>query len=1325
MSIPHSRFGSVAVLVVAAINIMSPAPCVRAADGPSVSIEAAISKSLPLLAKSAATYIEKRDCFTCHHQALPAMTWKLARERGFKVDADRACDQSEFTHEYFTGRAKQLRMGKGVPGGAFSAGYALVSLSADRWQPDQTTADLVQYLFKKQMPDGRWRIQTHRPPLEDSDFTATALSIRGLQLYANDKQQADATKRIERATVWLEKSVPKSNEDHTLRLFGLHWGGAKHQVIQEVAKSLIGEQHDDGGWAQLPQMASDAYSTGQALVALHQAAELPVDNPVYQKGVAYLRKQQLADGSWLVKTRSKPIQKYFESGFPHEKSQFISISGTSWATMALLLTQPVVADKSVASNKSNPTSQKKPSAPIPHWIWHSKKTIANQLVYFRKVFSVDRAIKSAMLVASCDNHVSLFVNGQHLLQHDHWEFPVREDIVAKLTPGKNVIAARCRNDADAAGFLLRLVIEYKDGSKHEIVTDQSWLTQIEPKGNWRPVAYDTSRWKKPHSFGLLGVEPWKNISVDTTIKPSATAADQITVPAGFKVERLYSVPKSVHGSWVSLTSVDKGRLIVSDQYGSLYRVSPGRDSATTRIEKLPLAIGHAHGLLFAFDSLYVVVNGESADDSGLYRLRDTNGDDQFDDVTLLKKLHGYGEHGPHGIGLGSDGSIYVIAGNHTELPEGSAANSPHRNWGEDLLLPRNPDGRGHGTGRMAPGGWIARTDKDGKRWELFCAGFRNPYDLAFNQDGELFTFDADMEWDTGTPWYRPTRINHAVSAAEFGWRYGTGKWPDYFPDSVGSVVDVGLGSPTGIVFGTGARFPAKYQRALFVNDWTYGRIHAVHMKPHGASYTATFETFAQGRPLPVTDIVVHTDGAIYFTTGGRRTQSGLYRITYTGNEPTERVGPLPDPIARRARSTRHRLESFHVPLKENALEYAWPNLNSSDRSLRYAARIAVERQPLSAWQSRAFDETRTNATIQTMLALTRVGQPDVQAALINKLNGLPFAQLTEQQLLDVLRTYALAFIRLGGKTPVLVKSVIAHVDPLFPAGSDLVNRELCRLLVYLESPRVIDRSLGLLKSAQTQQDQMFYVFTLRNLRDGWTSGQRRAYFSWLNLAEANYAGGASFRRFVDQIRQDAVMKLTDAERAQFKDVIAGRGNVEVVKLETTRQFVHNWQLSELRPLLNQVERNRSFKKGKSAYQAAQCNKCHRFAGQGGDTGPDITGVGNRFKPDYLLEALIEPSKVVSDQYRNSIIVTLAGKVITGRIIKEDTDRLHVRTDPFARQLTVIAKPDIEERHFSTVSEMPKGLINVLTKEEILDLIAYMRSAGKSDDPAFVGKPKTP
>ena len=481
---------------------------------------------------------------------------------------------------------------------------------------------------------------------------------------------------------------------------------------------------------------------------------------------------------------------------------------------------------------------------------------------------------------------------------------------------------------------------------------------------------------------------------------SSTDVSRIRVPEGFQVEKLYSVPAKEQGSWVALTLDDKQRFIVSDQYGGLYRFPAPANGETVNpdsVKRIDLDIGGAQGLLYAFDSLYCVLNTGQHGGRGLYRLTDSDGDDQFDKKQLLRKFEEKGgEHGPHAVLLSPDGkSLHIVCGNQTSVTDLNHSRVPQV-WDEDVLLER-PYGRGFMKGVPAPGGWIAKTDPDGKQWELIASGFRNEYDAAFNHHGELFTFDADMEWDMNTPWYRPTRINHVVSGAEFGWRNGGGKWPDYYTDSVGSAVDIGPGSPTGVAFGYGTKFPQKYHDAFYVCDWSYGKLYAVHLEPQGGSYSGTFELFASAQPLPLTDLIVNSnDGAMYFTTGGRRVESGFYRITYVGDQP---AGKLMPPELPAQAKLRRQLESRHRPLK-NAVKFAWKRLGHADRAVRYAARVAIEHQDTSLWKPMFESATEADTIIQAGIALARVGQTDDVALVVKQLSSLDWKTLHSRQRMD-------------------------------------------------------------------------------------------------------------------------------------------------------------------------------------------------------------------------------------------------------------------------------------------------------------------------------------
>ncbi|MBU6401768.1 MAG: DUF1080 domain-containing protein, partial [Verrucomicrobia bacterium] len=708
---------------------------------------------------------------------------------------------------------------------------------------------------------------------------------------------------------------------------------------------------------------------------------------------------------------------------------------------------------------------------------------------------------------------------------------------------------------------------------------------------------------------------------------TATPVDQIKVVAkDFKIELLYSPPET-QGSWVSMCVDTQGRLIMCDQYnGGLYRVTPpplGGAPQATRVEKIDVPLSGAQGLLWAFDSLYALVTKNGKYDSGLYRVRASHGDDHLDSVELLRPLKGGGDHGWHSLLLGPEGkSIYVVAGDATILTQLAASRVPLV-WGEDQLLPRLPDARGFMTDVWAPGGCFYKVSPDGKRWELISVGYRNTYDAAFNRAGDLFTFDSDMEWDMNTPWYRPTRVCLVTSGSEFGWRNGSGKWPPYYPDSLPAIYEVGPGSPTGMTFGYGAKFPDRYQDALFLGDWSYGRIYALHLTPSGSAYTGDLELFLKGTPLATTAMLVNPkDGALYFITGGWRIQTGLYRITYGGPEST---APAPaDPRGVEARALRHKLESFHGHADPRAVRTVWPYLGHPDRFIRFAARVALEWQPPATWRKRALRETNPERAITALLALARVSardplhrrptdpapDPTVQSEILTALERLHWSVLTDAQRLELLRVYALAFTRFGQPPEATRQELNARFDPLFPAGTRQLNAQLCQMLVYLQSPDVARKALALVAKAPTQEEQIEYIKLLRILRAGWSPPLRQEYFAWF-LKAAGYRGGASFAGFIRLIKKDALATLTDEERVALRPILDAKPAVQS-PLDAMRQalaghtFVKHWTVDDLAPLADRELHNRNFERGRKLFGAVGCFACHRFANEGGALGPDLT-----------------------------------------------------------------------------------------------------------------------
>ncbi|MBI3875024.1 MAG: PQQ-dependent sugar dehydrogenase, partial [Verrucomicrobia bacterium] len=635
----------------------------------------------------------------------------------------------------------------------------------------------------------------------------------------------------------------------------------------------------------------------------------------------------------------------------------------------------------------------------PDWVRPAALPKPGEPVFFHKEFSVPAVEQRVEFAGACDGSAQVFINGTPAAELKGILRAVNAEVTGLLRRGRNVLEVRAVNATNTPVLLVKLSCAGDAKGRNTIVTDGSWMCSSTAATNAVTGEFVAVDWARVQVLGRAGVPPWgdpfdptKSFDAYNSWRGSlgtkqATPVENISSPRGYKVELVRSAQDG-EGSWISLAFDPQGRLTVAREKAGLLRMTITPGGGVAKVEVINENLLECRGLLYAHDALYVNANNSKA----LYRLRSTRGDDTFDEVKLLKSTEGGVGHGRNGLTLGPDGRIYFVHGNNVRLPADLAPTSPYKNFAEDRLLPCPWDSRLFDSDAKAPCGHIMRADAEGTRWEIVAGGFRNPYDIAFNAEGELFTFDADMEWDVGAPWYRPTRVHHVVSGGEYGWRHGTSMWPTEWPDDLPPLVNVGLSSPTGVKFGTASQFPPKYRRAFFISDWAYGRILAVHLKPKGASYSAAFETFLTGRPLNVTDLEFGPDGAMWFTTGGRGTQAGLYRVSYTGPEIREqakiKAELKADEDAAKARALRQKLESFHGRRDSAAVDFAWLHLDSDDAWIRHAARVAIEHQDVALWQQHALNETRTQAALTALTALARCGGKEAQPALLASLDRL-------------------------------------------------------------------------------------------------------------------------------------------------------------------------------------------------------------------------------------------------------------------------------------------------------------------------------------------------
>ncbi len=964
----------------------------------------------------------------------------------------------------------------------------------------------------------------------------------------------------------------------------------------------------------------------------------------------------------------------------------------------------------------------KPEA-IPHWIGAEHR---GEVKFFRE-FPVDASIQQATLKLANDFcQAAVSINGIALLDVAPFCQTQTIDVTNSLQRGANAISVQCSEMSDLSAIALSLDIRLVDGTTQRLVSDGYWeaapvLLVGEKRAGLieKPVLSDRGA-VAPELWGIgrrdISLSAYENYEQWQQSKGEVADKNRpkFWIAPGFEITEL-RVAQPDEGSWIAMAFDSQGRMTVSREDVGLLRMTIAEDKkSVAKVEHIDVKLEECRGLAYDGDVLYANANNSKA----MFRLKiDEAG--QAQELRKIREFPGGVGHGRNDLALSRSAehetlSIYSIHGDSVAVPneEIKDLTSPLR---ESKLLPPRPEGT---LVRYTPG--------EPDKWQLIHAGLRNPYGIAVDRFAEPFTFDADNEHDMGTPWYRPTRILHLIEGGDSGYREVTGQLPPRFadqPDHAPPLLDIGRSSPTSVMFGDNLKFPAPYRRALFALDWTYGRVLAVHLFPRGMSYRASAETFLHGRPLNVTDIAAGPDGAMYLVTGGRKTQSALYRVEAS---PFPVQYHDPDRTHEVACEIDRRVQRGEV----NADFSKWPPASKwIDPTTRHGMRIASERRtpieslvvPLTGPPSFNGDDllsvARTRKTSNTPSLLSRLSVTPLNSLnLTSQLIWVRIANLC----LETSRDEVLA------QREKLIPEVIAAWKALdarpFSVAPEGTSIELRRRLGYLLGELGAEELPGLagpvLLGSGVQEDQIAGLLALRNQKTGWTTELRRQQFETINSI-SRMIGGAGLPPLEKWLREESIKTLNEAEKTALADVLEPKPP-EPEPTPPSRSLVQKWALADLASVHSGDAPRGDAERGRLLFREALCSRCHRVGLRGAAVGPDLTHVSRRFSRKDILESVLTPSISVAENYRQETITTHAGQVHTGRIIPEGdyrSEKVRLNTDPLdATKIVEIDKKEIAEHATAATSPMPNGLLNTFTPEQISDLLAFLESGGSGKSP---------
>lgn len=992
----------------------------------------------------------------------------------------------------------------------------------------------------------------------------------------------------------------------------------------------------------------------------------------------------------------------------------------------------------------------------PHWIWGSSE--GRHVRVFTKSIELGDAVLSTGLKLAADGcRAEVAINGAAALTLEHYSPTTEVDVTRWMLRGKNEFRVTATpSDVGPTAVAFSFTIVKKENDRTSLVSDPSWSldeakiapgTEAKTSSSGEPKLTAVSRGLvRPELWGIgrrpAITSPFENYEQWKETQSSSARKDRrpkFTIAPGFEISLVRkALPEE--GSWISMAFDPQGRLTVSREDKGLLQMTLADDRKSVKsVVPVNLEVNEVRGMLYADGLLYL-----NANNSLTMFTAKPHDDGTFSDLTVVRKFPGKTGHGRNDLTLGSDGSIYSMHGDSVEQPKENIVDrtSPLRE-SRKLVAAGKPERReGH----------LVRLSPDRKKWELICTGLRNPYGVAVNERGEVFTYDADNEFDMGTPWYRPTRIVQMMSGADYGYRENGSIWPVEVPDNPAAgvpLIDVGRGSPTSAMFGDKLKFPSPYREALYVLDWSYGRVLAVHMEPRGAGHRAALELFLQGQPLNVTDLAAGPDGAMYLITGGRKTESALYRAAYIG--PEAESNSTSETMAQEKH--RSELEAYgeivRAQLRQREVVHAeaidgksppyHQGLGTTDPRIRQATRTMIEKFPVAEWKKAAVDllkipESSSSAAlapIEASMMLIRAGAIEEIPKILAYVTSFELreeevgAALAAVFVIDECRkiapdTFAPWRKRVGDHLAAAA-NFRSHGLVVSQWGDNLtLRRRLAKLLGEIDEPSVATafiETIGvpLLKSS-VQEDRIAGLLALRNQKTGWTLETRRLYFATLQDG-SRFVGGQGMPTFIDRFRKEAVATLTAAEKTALGDLIEPPKLFDE-PLPPLRPVVKKWTLADL-TMLYEENPNRSAehagdaKRGATAFRAALCARCHRAGISGPAVGPDLTVVARRFSRRDMLDSIVRPSHAVAEQYRNAEVTTESGLVHVGRVVSEGdfrSPKLKLNTDPLRpSQVVELDKQEIAEYRTLETSPMPQGLIDTLTLAEIADLLAFLES----------------